>query len=129
MARGEVDSVVVGADRIAVNGDTANKVGTYSLAVLAASHDIPFYVAAPFSTVDISTGSGDEIVIEERSADEVTSINGQRIAAEGIGVRNPASDVTSARYITAIITERGVYKAPYERALRKAFHERSAGAA
>jgi methylthioribose-1-phosphate isomerase len=129
MARGEINAVVVGADRIAVNGDTANKVGTYSLAVLAASHDIPFYVAAPFSTIDISTGTGEEIVIEERPAEEVTALRGQRIAAEGIGVRNPAFDVTPARYIGGIITEKGVYKAPYERALRKTFHERSAGAA
>jgi len=128
MARGEVNAVVVGADRIAVNGDTANKVGTYSLAVIAAAHDVPFYVAAPFSTIDISTGSGEEIVIEERAAEEVTSIRGQRIAAEGIGVRNPAFDVTPARYITAIVTEKGVYRAPYERALRKTFHEQSSAA-
>lgn len=129
MERGEINAIVVGADRIAVNGDTANKVGTYSLAVLAASHDVPFYVAAPFSTIDISTGNGDEIVIEERPPEEVTTIQGHRIAAQGIGVRNPAFDVTPARHISAIITEKGVYRAPYERAIRKTFHERSAGAA
>jgi methylthioribose-1-phosphate isomerase len=128
MGRGEINAVVVGADRIAVNGDTANKVGTYALALVAAAHDVPFYVAAPFSTIDVSTGSGEEIVIEERPADEVTTIRGQRIAADGIGVRNPAFDVTPSRYITAIITEKGVYKGPYERALRKTFHEQSSAA-
>jgi methylthioribose-1-phosphate isomerase len=128
MGRGEINAVVVGADRIAVNGDTANKVGTYALALVAAAHDVPFYVAAPFSTIDVSTGSGEEIVIEERPVDEVTTIRGQRIAADGIGVRNPAFDVTPSRYITAIITEKGVYKGPYERALRKTFHEQSSAA-
>jgi methylthioribose-1-phosphate isomerase len=120
MSRKEVDAIIVGADRIAANGDTANKVGTYSLAVLAASHGIPFYVAAPMSTVDLGVGSGEDIIIEERPADEVTSIKGIRIAPEGIGVRNPSFDVTPARYITAIVTDKGVVRAPYERALRAA---------
>jgi methylthioribose-1-phosphate isomerase len=113
MAQGAVNAVVVGADRIAANGDTANKVGTYTLAVLAHAHGVPFYVAAPMSTVDPATPTGEAIVIEERPEDEVTHLGGQRIAAEGIGVRNPAFDVTPARLISAIITERGVLRAPY----------------
>ena len=120
MSRKEVDAIIVGADRIAANGDTANKVGTYSLAVLAASHGIPFYVATPMTTVDLGVGSGEDIIIEERPADEVTSIKGLRIAPEGIGVRNPSFDVTPAQYITAIVTDQGVVRAPYERALRAA---------
>ena len=120
MAKGDVQAIIVGADRIAANGDTANKIGTYSLAVLAASHEIPFYVAAPISTVDRGISDGQDMVIEERAGDEVTAIKGTRIAAEGIGVRNPAFDVTPARYITAIVTETGVLKAPYERELRAA---------
>jgi methylthioribose-1-phosphate isomerase len=104
MARGEVDVVLTGADRIAANGDTANKIGTYTLAVLAAHHEIPFYVVAPTSTVDLATPTGAEIPIEERSADEITS----RFAA-----RNPAFDVTPAELIAAIVTERGVHRAPY----------------
>ena len=118
MANGEVDAVIVGADRIAANGDTANKIGTYSLAVLAASHEIPFYVAAPTTTVDLGVSSGQDMVIEDRGEEEVTHIKGARIAAEGIGVRNPAFDVTPARHITAIVTERGVLRPPYERELR-----------
>lgn len=127
MAKGEVNAVIVGADRIAANGDTANKVGTYSLAVLAKSHNLPFYVAAPVSTIDVGIASGDEIVIEERPPEEVTTLKGTRIAAEGIGVRNPAFDVTPAEFITAIITDQGVHKAPFERALRSAVHQTQAG--
>jgi len=113
MGRGEVDLVIVGADRIALNGDTANKIGTYSLAVLAKENDIPFYVAAPTTTVDPSLASGDEIPIEHRSPDEVTHIQGLRIAPDGINVANPAFDVTPHQYISAIITERGGIKEPY----------------
>ncbi len=120
MAKGEVQVVIVGADRIAANGDTANKIGTYALAVLAASHEIPFYVAAPISTVDLGVSGGEDMVIEERPGDEVTVIKGTRIGAQGIGVRNPVFDITPARYITAIVTEKGVLRAPYERELRAA---------
>jgi methylthioribose-1-phosphate isomerase len=112
--------VVVGADRIAANGDVANKIGTYSVAVLAHAHGIPFYVAAPTSTVDLSLPSGESIPIEERSASEVTHFAGQRIAPEGIGVANPAFDVTPHRYVTAIVTERGVLRPPYGPALTAA---------
>jgi methylthioribose-1-phosphate isomerase len=118
MARGRVDAVVVGADRIAANGDVANKIGTYGLAVLAHAHGIPFYVAAPVSTLDLSIASGEQIPIEERDASEVTTIGGQRVAPEGVRVGNPAFDVTPARYVTAIVTERGVVRAPYAEALR-----------
>ncbi|RMG55628.1 MAG: S-methyl-5-thioribose-1-phosphate isomerase [Acidobacteria bacterium] len=118
MRQGKVDCVIVGADRIAANGDVANKIGTYSLAVLAKEHDIPFYVAAPTSTIDLSLASGDEIPIEERSGDEVTRIRDQVIAPEGVEVANPAFDVTPHRYVTAIITERGVARPPYEESLR-----------
>ena len=114
------DAVVVGADRIAANGDSANKIGTYTLAVLANAHDVPFYIAAPISTVDIATPNGAAIPIEERSAREVTDIAGSRIAPEGIAVRHPAFDVTPARLITAIITDRGVLRPPYEQSLRLA---------
>ena len=120
MAKGEVQVVIVGADRIAANGDTANKIGTYALAVLAASHEIPFYVAAPISTVDLGVSGGEDMVIEERPGDEVTVIKGTRVGAQGIGVRNPVFDITPARYITAIVTEKGVLRAPYERELRAA---------
>jgi methylthioribose-1-phosphate isomerase len=112
MSRGEIDCVVVGADRIAANGDVANKIGTYQVAVLAKENGIPFYVAAPWSTVDLQTTDGHEITIEERAAEEVTSFGGRRTAPPGIDVRNPAFDVTPARYVTAIITERGVAHAP-----------------
>ncbi|GAF96843.1 unnamed protein product, partial [marine sediment metagenome] len=101
MSRGQIDCVIVGADRIAANGDTANKIGTYTLAVLAREHDIPFYVAAPTSTIDLSLASGDEITIEERSPEEVTHIQGISIAPEGTQARNPAFDITPHRYITA----------------------------
>ena len=114
------NAVVVGADRIAANGDAANKIGTYTLAVLANAHGVPFYVAAPISTVDIATADGSAIPIEERSASEVTDIGGWRIAPAGVAVRHPAFDVTPARLITAIITDRGVLRAPYDESLRRA---------
>ena len=118
MARGEVNAVVVGADRIAANGDVANKIGTYSVAILAKEHGIPFYVAAPVSTIDLSTPDGSKIPIEERSPDEVTHHGGRRLAPEGVAVRNPAFDVTPHRYVTAIVCERGVARAPYGDSLR-----------
>jgi methylthioribose-1-phosphate isomerase len=113
MAQGQVDLVVVGADRIAANGDVANKIGTYTLAVLARAHRIPFYVAAPFSTVDLSLASGREIPIEERSSAEVTRIAGHPIAPEGVVALHPAFDVTPADFVTAIITELGVVRHPF----------------
>ncbi|MBI2781697.1 MAG: S-methyl-5-thioribose-1-phosphate isomerase [Chloroflexi bacterium] len=126
MARGEVDVILVGADRVAANGDTANKLGTYTLAVLAARHGIPFVVCAPLSSVDLATPDGAAIPIEDRSADEVTVIRGQRIAPEGTAVRNPSFDVTPAELISAIVTEEGVLRAPYEPALRAAMDRRDA---
>jgi len=117
MAAGEVDLVIVGADRIAANGDVANKVGTYSLAVLARHHGIPFYVAAPTSTIDASTPDGSAIPIEERDPDEVRTIGGRLIAPAGAAVHNPAFDVTPARLVTAIVTEVGVAHRPYGRSL------------
>ncbi len=114
----KIDAVLVGADRIAANGDSANKIGTYSLAVLAAHHRVPFYVVAPFSTVDMNTPSGERIPIEERSADEVTMIRGQRITPHGTKARHPAFDITPASLITGIITERGVAQPPYTPALQ-----------
>ncbi|MBP1660915.1 MAG: mtnA, partial [Candidatus Aminicenantes bacterium] len=113
MKKGEIRLVVVGADRIARNGDTANKIGTYSVAVLAKEHGIPFYVAAPMSTVDASLVSGDEIPIEERNGREVREAGGRCVTLPHIAVRNPAFDVTPAKYITAIITEKGVFHRPY----------------
>ena len=118
MQRGEIDCVVVGADRIAANGDVANKIGTYSLAVLAGHHGVPFYVAAPWSTVDLATPSGREIPIEERPSDEVLMVFGQRIAPEGVSARYPAFDVTPERLVTALITERGVVRRPYDDGLQ-----------
>jgi methylthioribose-1-phosphate isomerase len=112
-----VSAIVVGADRIAGNGDTANKIGTYGIAVLAREHGVPFYVAAPLSTLDLSIASGEQIPIEERSPEEVTHLGGTRIAAD-VPAAHPAFDVTPARFIAAIITERGVARAPYEQALR-----------
>jgi methylthioribose-1-phosphate isomerase len=117
MADGEVDAVVVGADRIAANGDVANKIGTYQLAVLARHHKVPFYVAAPWSTVDPATPRGAAIVIEARPASEVTTIAGTRVAPAGVAVRNPAFDVTPAGLVTAIVTDRGVARRPYPRSL------------
>ena len=113
----EVDLVVVGADRIAANGDVANKIGTYGVAVLAKEHGIPFYVAAPISTVDLGTPDGSRIPIEERSDREVTHVGTTRLTPEGARIRNPAFDVTPSRYVTAIITERGIARAPYEESL------------
>ncbi len=119
MARGLVRSVIVGADRITANGDVVNKIGTYGLAVLAKEHGIPFYVAAPVSTLDLNLHSGDQVPIEERNPLEVTHVLGQRIAPEGVGVLNPAFDVTPARYVTAIITEHGVVRPPYDKGLAR----------
>lgn len=110
MQRGEIDLAIVGTDRTAANGDVANKIGTYSLAVLCREHSIPFYVAAPMSSIDFSMKSGDLIPIEERSPEEVTSVFGCRTAPEGVRVRNPAFDVTPAKYVTGIITEKGVFR-------------------
>src|SRR3954469_17101408 len=118
MKLGKIQAVVVGADRIAANGDTANKIGTYTVAILAKEHGIPFYVAAPWSTVDMKTKHGDDIPIEERSGREVTHIHGKAIAPDGVTVAHPAFDVTPHKYIAAIITERGVAKAPFEQSLR-----------
>lgn len=118
MKRGEISCCVVGADRIAANGDTANKIGTYSVAVLAKENNIPFYVAAPTTTLDLSLASGDEIPIEERHAREVTHLHGFPVAPEGIRVRNPAFDVTPAGYIAGIITEKGVVRGDYRQGLR-----------
>lgn len=118
MKSGEIDLVIVGADRIAANGDTANKIGTYGVAVLAKEHGIPFYVAAPYSTFDLSLKSGDLIPIEERSHDEVANFAGCRTAPEGIKVRNPAFDVTPNKYITAIITEKGILRPPFNESLK-----------
>ena len=119
MRAGRIDCVIVGADRIAANGDVANKIGTYGIAVLARAHRIPFYVAAPMSTVDLAIRSGDAIRIEERDASEVTSFGGTRVAAAGVDVRNPAFDVTPHQLVSALITERGILSAPYTRGLRK----------
>jgi methylthioribose-1-phosphate isomerase len=119
MHRGRIDCVVVGADRIAANGDVANKIGTYSVAVLARENRIPFYVAAPISTLDLSLSSGDGIPIEERGGREVTHVQGARLAPVGIEIANPAFDITPHRYVAAIVTERGVARAPYEDSLRQ----------
>lgn len=121
MKQGLIGSVVVGADRIAANGDVANKIGTYTVAVLAREHGIPFYVAAPLSTIDLKTSHGDLIPIEERDYSEVTHIQKKRIAPRGVSVRNPAFDVTPARLVTAIITEKGVVRAPYRKGLKALF--------
>jgi methylthioribose-1-phosphate isomerase len=120
MRQGLVDLVVVGADRIAANGDVANKIGTYSVAVLAKAHGIPFYVAAPISTVDLATPDGSGIPIEERPAREVTHVGTTRLTPEGAKIRNPAFDVTPNTLVTAIITERGVCRPPYLDSLRAA---------
>ena len=121
MSRGEIDAVIVGADRVAANGDVANKIGTYTLAVLANRHGIPFYVACPLSTLDIGIPSGDSIPIEERPAGEVTGYRETRWAAEGVEVRNPAFDVTPAALVTALITERGVIHRPDSRSIQGLF--------
>jgi len=118
MRQGRIKAVIVGADRIAANGDVANKIGTYGVAVLAKEHSIPFYVAAPWSTVDLNTPTGDEIPIEQRSPKEVTHHGGKQIAPDGVLVENPAFDVTPNKYVTSIITERGVARAPYAASLK-----------
>jgi len=121
MRQGKVNFVVVGADRIAANGDTANKIGTYSVAVLAREHQIPFYVAAPLSTIDLNTPDGQHIPIEERNSKEVTHVGGSRLAPDGAHVWNPAFDVTPNNLIAGIITERGIFRAPYNESLARAF--------
>ena len=121
MRQGQIDMVVVGADRIAANGDTANKIGTYSVAVLAREHAIPFYVAAPLSTIDLATPDGEHIPIEERNPREVTHLRGAQLTPAGAGIRNPAFDVTPHRFVTGIITERGIFRAPYVDSLKRAF--------
>ena len=120
MSRGEVDVILVGGDRVAANGDTANKIGTYPLAVLAARHGIPFYIVAPTSSVDLDTPDGSTIPIEERKAEEVLEFRGVRVAPPGTEVRNPAFDVTPAELITGIVTEEGVIRAPFETGLADA---------
>jgi methylthioribose-1-phosphate isomerase len=121
MKAGRVDCVVVGADRIAANGDVANKIGTYMVAVAAHENNVPFYVAAPLSTVDLRINSGDDIPIESRSAGEVTHFRDQQVAPDGIAVENPAFDVTPHRYVSAIITDAGVARAPYDTSLPALF--------
>ncbi len=121
MRAGEIDIAVVGADRIAANGDTANKIGTYTVAVLAHEHKIPFYVAAPLSTIDLSTPDGEHIPIEERDQREVTHLRSWRLTPIGAHIRNPAFDVTPHRYISGIITEKGIFRAPYTESLASAF--------
>ncbi len=120
MGKGRISAVIVGADRIAANGDTANKIGTYSVAILAKEHGIPFYVAAPFNTIDRNTASGDLIPIEQRAAREVTHVNGVQVTPDGVGIENPAFDVTPAKYITAIITERGVLRPGFTESIQAA---------
>jgi methylthioribose-1-phosphate isomerase len=117
MRQANIDLVVVGADRIAANGDVANKIGTYGVAVLAKEHGIPFYVAAPLSTIDLKTPDGSRIPIEERPDREVTHVGSNRLTPEGARIRNPAFDVTPAKYVTAIVTEQGIARAPYEESL------------
>src|SRR3954471_20625922 len=119
MRQGKIGAVIVGADRIAANGDVANKIGTYTVAVLAKEHGIPFYVAAPWSTIDMETPDGSKIPIEQRSSREVTHIAGKQMTPTGVKIENPAFDVTPNQYVTAIITERGVAKAPYGESLKK----------
>ncbi len=123
MRQGKINAVVVGADRIAANGDVANKIGTYTVAILAKEHGIPFYVAAPMSTVDLATPDGGKIPIEQRAATEVTHMAGRQIAPDGVGVENPAFDVTPHEYVSAIITERGVARAPYDESLKALFRK------
>jgi methylthioribose-1-phosphate isomerase len=119
MKQGKIGAIVVGADRIAANGDVANKIGTYTVAVLAKEHGIPFYVAAPISTVDLATADGSGIPIEQRNAKEVSHIAGKQMVPDGVEIENPAFDVTPAKYVAAIITERGIARAPYGESLRR----------
>jgi methylthioribose-1-phosphate isomerase len=123
MRRGDIDVVVVGADRIAANGDVANKIGTYTVAMMASAHGIPFYVAAPLSTIDLATASGDDIPIEQRNAREITHLGPTRLAPDGASVWNPAFDVTPARLVAGIITERGIARPDYTESLRRLFEE------
>ena len=123
MAQGRIQAVIVGADRIAANGDTANKIGTYAVAILAKEHNIPFYVAAPFNTIDPATATGASIPIEQRDPREVTHSNGRQMTPHGVAIENPAFDVTPAKYISAIITERGVLRAPFPESIRAAAKE------
>jgi methylthioribose-1-phosphate isomerase len=118
MRQGRIQAVIVGADRIAANGDVANKIGTYGVSILAKEHGIPFYVAAPWSTLDLATAHGDLIPIEQRAATEVTHSNGKQMTPHGVAIENPAFDVTPAKYVTAIITERGVLRAPYNESIQ-----------
>jgi methylthioribose-1-phosphate isomerase len=127
MSHGKIGAIVVGADRIAANGDVANKIGTYTVAVLAKEHGIPFYVAAPTSTVDLATADGSGIPIENRNVREVSHIAGKQIVPDGVEIENPAFDVTPAKYVAAIITERGIARAPYEESLRKLAEEAVVG--
>jgi len=126
MHQGKIHAAIVGADRIAANGDVANKIGTYTVAVLARENGVPFYVAAPLSTIDLSLASGDQIPIEERSADEVTRVGSVAIAPAGVEARHPAFDVTPHRYVTAIITERGITREPYGESLKALFTDTTA---
>jgi methylthioribose-1-phosphate isomerase len=121
MQQGKIDAVIVGADRIAANGDVANKIGTFMVAVLAKTHKIPFYVAAPLSTIDISVKSGNDIPIEQRDRSEVTHVQGKRTVPEGVKVENPAFDITPHRYVSAIITEKGVITPPFKAKIRRLF--------
>jgi methylthioribose-1-phosphate isomerase len=123
MQQGKIGAIVVGADRIAANGDVANKVGTYTVAVLAKENGIPFYVAAPLSTVDLEATDGSRIPIEQRNKREVTHIGGKQMTPDGVGIENPAFDVTPAKYVTAIITERGIARAPYQDSLSELAHQ------
>ena len=124
MKQGKIGAIVVGADRIAANGDVANKIGTYSVAVLAKEHGIPFYVAAPISTVDLATADGSGIPIEQRNIKEVSHIAGKQMVPDGVSIENPAFDVTPAKYVAAIITERGIARAPYSESLKRLASER-----
>jgi methylthioribose-1-phosphate isomerase len=121
MAKGWIQAVIVGTDRVAANGDVANKIGTYGLAVLAKAHQIPFYVACPLSTIDLNTPDGTQIPIEERDDAEITEGFGKRTAPDGVKVFNPAFDVTPNEYVTAIITEKGILRAPYSESLLNVF--------
>jgi methylthioribose-1-phosphate isomerase len=119
MHQGKIAAIIVGADRIAANGDVANKIGTYTVAILAKEHGIPFYVAAPISTVDLACPDGDHIPIEQRNPKEVTHIAGKQMVPDGVAIENPAFDVTPAKYVAAIITEKGIAHAPYGQSLQK----------
>jgi methylthioribose-1-phosphate isomerase len=124
MKQGRIQAVIVGADRIAANGDTANKIGTYGVSILAKEHGIPFYVAAPWSTIDVNTAHGDLIPIEQRNPREVTHSNGIQMTPDGVGIENPAFDVTPAKYISAIITERGILRAPFTESIQRLSEEK-----